>query len=146
MQLQWNHAERHCYYCNQFGHLAWRCPKKSVKINKIEAAKALVVPGKVSNQHTDLMIDTGAAMSMVPAKLISRDDYTGHYRHVRGAVGGVAIDVKGDTTMMTVLVTAEDTQPLLGTDHPVFMKILRDTNQTTWCQGSLGRYPLSQKS
>lgn len=28
--------------------------------------------------------------------------------------------------MMTVLVTAEDTLPLLGTDHPAFMKILRD--------------------
>lgn len=71
MQLQWNSSERRCYNCNQLGHMAWRCPNKSVKINKIEAAKALVVPGKISNQHTDLMIDTGAAMSMVPAKLIS---------------------------------------------------------------------------
>lgn len=67
-------------------------------------------------EHTDLMIDTGASMSMVPAKLISSADYTGLHRHVRGAVSEeslptarVALDVKENTTMMTVLVTAEDT-------------------------------------
>jgi hypothetical protein len=77
------------------------------------------------------MIDTGAAMSMVPAKLMKKEDYTGHFKHVKGAVGEhslprarVALDVS--TTMMTLLVTTEDTTPLLGTDHPTFMRILRD--------------------
>ena len=121
--------------------MAWLCFNKSIKINKIDATKAVMVPGKIGSQHTDLMTDTGATMSMVPAKLINSEDYTGQHQRVRRAVDEESllttradIEVKDNPTMITVLVTAEDTVPLLGTDYPAFMKILRDTVPVLLCQ------------
>jgi len=67
-----------CFNCGRRGHYAARCPDKQIRINKIAAPKLITVPGKIGDEVTDMMLDSGAAMSMFPAKLIDQQDYTGH--------------------------------------------------------------------
>ena len=78
-----------------------------------------------------MILDSGAAMSLFPAKLIDQKDYTGGWLTVRGAVGEqslqtavVNVEMEGKKEDMCVLVTTEDTTPLLGMDHPHFDDIL----------------------
>ena len=74
-----------------------------------------------------MMLDSGAAMSFFPAKLIDQKDYTGGWLTVRGAVGEqslqtavVNVEMEGKKEDMCVLVTTEDTT----LDHPHFDDIL----------------------
>lgn len=77
------------------------------------------------------MLDSGAAMSLFPAKFIDQKDYTGNWMTVRGAVGEqslqparVTVEVGGKKEDMCVLVTTEDTTPLLGMDYSHFEDIM----------------------
>ena len=86
-----------------------------------------------------MMLDSGAAMSLFPAKLIDQKDYTGGWLTVRGAVGEqslqtavVNVEMEGKKEDMCVLVTTEDTIPLLGMDHPHLQLKELTKKQTKW--------------
>ena len=120
-----------CFNCGKKGHFAAQCPDRQVRINKISTSNSIMVSGKIGNKETSMMLDSGAAMSLFPAKLINQKDYTGGWLTVRGAVGEqslqtavVNVEMEGKKEDMCVLVTTEDTTPLLGMDHPHFDDIL----------------------
>ncbi len=116
-----------CFSCGKKGHYAAQCPDRQVRINRISTPRSFMVSGRIGDQETDLMLDSGASMSLFPAKFIQQEDYTGGWMTVKGAVGEqslqtarVTVVLDGVTDDMRVLVTTEDTTPLLGTDYPHF--------------------------
>ena len=121
-----------CFNCGRRGHYAARCPdKQEVRINRIDAPKLITISGKIGKEPSSMMLDSGAAMSLFPAKLIEQKCYTGQWMKVRGAVGQkslltavVSVEVDGKKEDVRVLVTSEDTTPLLGIDFPRFERIL----------------------
>ena len=124
-------ARGECFNCGRKGHYAAKCPDKQVRINRIEAPNLITIPGIIGREECSMMLDSGAAMSLFPAKLVEQQCYTGQRMSVRGAVGErslptavVPVEVDGKTEDMCVLVTSEDTTPLLGIDFPHFERIL----------------------
>ena len=121
-----------CFNCGQRGHIAARCPEKTVTINLIGGAGPLTTKGKIGGKETNLLLDSGARMSVFPSSLIKEDEYTDkHYRAelafdqtaiVRTAVTTVEID--GEERKMHVLVQPGNPTPLLGCDHPDLYKII----------------------
>ena len=116
-----------CFYCGRKGHYAVTCPDRQVRVNKIAAPQSITVTGKVGDKEIKMMLDSGAAMSMFPAKMLDQKDYSGDWMKVKGAVGEkflqtavVTVEVEGEKADMCVLVTPEDTTPLLGMDYPHF--------------------------
>ena len=87
------HQDPTCYICNKPGHFAWRCPDKPACINRIEDDDMFMVEGRVGNTPTRIMLDSGASVSLVPARLVSESDYTGRHRKVKGAVGQECLPV-----------------------------------------------------
>ena len=82
------------------------------------------------------MLDSGAAMSLFPAKFIDKNDYTGGRMIVKGAVGEkslqtaiVTVEMEGEKRDMRVLVTKEYTTPLLGMDYPHFEDLWKQLSQ-----------------
>ena len=64
--------------------------------------------------------DSGASVSLVPARLVSESDYIGRHRKVKGAVGQeclpvarLSIDLMEGEQALDVLVTPEDSTPLV---------------------------------
>jgi hypothetical protein len=49
--------------------------------------EGLLVEGTVGEKYTTLLLDSGAALTLVPPELAEASDYTGKQRTVMGATG-----------------------------------------------------------
>ena len=78
-----------CYHCHEEGHKSPQCPKKLEPKNEKEAKPTfvrrvwaghdedVVLPGKMNDQETTFLLDSGARISIVPENLISQKQLTG---------------------------------------------------------------------
>ena len=93
---------------------------------------------------TTLLLDLGAALTLMPPELAEVSDYTGKQRTVLGATGSgtfptlqTTIQVGERKAQMIVLVKEDLQQPLLGRDFPGFyhllMEAVRGKEEKTLC-------------
>ena len=99
---QWNKEGREpykiiCFICQEEGHKAPQCPKKQVKeeqkgagaktrpLKRLRASSTSEVelPGKVNGVDVLVLLDSGAAISVVPEHLVSQEQLTGKTIWVR---------------------------------------------------------------
>ena len=80
-----------CFICQEEGHKAPQCPRKMVKeepkgagaktrpLKRLRASSSseVEIPGKVNGVEVLVLLDSGAAVSVVPEHLVSEDQYTG---------------------------------------------------------------------
>ena len=99
---QWNKEGKEpykiiCFICQEEGHKAPQCPKKQVKeeqkgagaktrpLKRLRASSTSEVelPGKVNGVDVLVLLDSGAAVSVVPGHLVSTEQLTGNTIWVR---------------------------------------------------------------
>ena len=130
-------AKIECFICKKKGHAAYRCPDKVSLVDTVHAADVgLLVEGKVGEKPTAMLLDSGAALTLIPPELAEASGYTGKRRTVMGATGPgtfptlpTTIEVEERKSQMTVLVKEGLQQPLLGRDFPGFYQLLVETIQ-----------------
>ena len=73
-----------CFHCGAEGHKRPQCPKKdepkqptSVRRVWAEHTEDVVLPGKVNSQECTFLLDSGARVSIVPEKLVVKEQLTG---------------------------------------------------------------------
>ena len=80
-----------CFICQEEGHKAPQCPRKMVKeehkgagpktrpLKRLRASSSseVEIPGTVNGVEVSVLLDSGAAVSVVPEHLVSKEQYTG---------------------------------------------------------------------
>lgn len=120
-----------CYNCNEKGHYKSECSKPIVKMARISSPEALTMfrrQGAVNGHCCSIILDTGADITAVPARLISEGQYTGETLDINVAsaqvekwkLADVRIEVDGYDCRQRVCVLPKDAHDvLLGIDHPL---------------------------
>ena len=131
-----------CFHCKDWGHIAVNCPKKvMVLLCPRKEANSFVVSGKIQGvSFTDLLIDSGADMTVVQDRVVPNECYTARSLAARGfgrdatycKTAMVELEVQGRRLEMEVLVAPPnflDNTALLGRDVPFLRDLLKDDPQ-----------------
>eukprot|EP00731_Ephydatia_muelleri_P007395 Em0003g1643a len=131
-----------CYSCHKFGHIASKCPSSAVMYGGVKYAHkrpakssstTVIRSGWVNDRWVkDIVLDTGAAKTMIRGDLVTEEDMVGssiivkcaHGDEVAYPVARVKIVVEGVTYTLDVAVS--DSLPvsvLLGRDVPDLVNI-----------------------
>ena len=131
-----------CFNCHEWGHIGVNCPKKLFPVSEVKLAKIpcqpalqlqLHVTGRINGISCDrLRLDSGATITIVPAKFIQPHHWVGDTAHVVTALGQVqalpraqvTLELHGQTIQCNVAVAESLTDDtLLGTDIPSFLHL-----------------------
>lgn len=67
-----------CYFCNQLGHISRRCPDRVSSVNRVlPPRKNCVVEAEINGKLVRALLDSGAQVTVVPARFVPDNAYTG---------------------------------------------------------------------
>lgn len=121
---QWRGRKLTCYACNAEGHIACNCPEKGSRVNRVKHGKDnFVIDAQINGISAAALVDSGADVTVVPAKLVAPSAYTGQCQWTGGLNGPlstarVKLTVCGKDTEMTVVTKEGLPEILLGLDYP----------------------------
>ena len=128
-----------CYQCLEWGHIAARCPQKVlVVLNPKKHVDAFMVAGCIQGvRFEDLLIDSGADMTVIHSKAIPEGCYTGNHLPAQGfgqettycRTARIKLEVQDKQLELEVLVAPPNfltNTALLGRDIPFLRDLLKD--------------------
>ena len=130
-----------CYACGEKGHVSYKCPNKSLQVSNVQLVKRLpFLDGEINGKASKLLLDSGAAMSLVHPDLVQQEQLSGATRTVKGATGlekvyplaTVEVQIGSFTDTVTAGVTADTDWVLIGPDFPPFWGVMKAEADKRW--------------
>lgn len=130
-----------CYNCKEKGHVSYKCPNKSTPVSNVQLIQNLpFVEGTVNGKQNKLLLDSGAAMSLVHPELVQKEQLTGDTRSVKGATGQekvyplakVKVEIGSFSDQVTAGVTDDTDWVLIGPDFQPFWGVMKEEADKRW--------------
>ena len=130
-----------CFICREKGHISYKCPNKSTPVSNVQLIQKLpFVQELVNGKPNKLLLDSGAAMSLVHPSLVQKEHLTGDTRLVRGATGlekayplaKVNLQIGSFMDQVTAGVTEDTDWVLVGPDFNQFWGVMKEEADRRW--------------